>query len=46
MMLLGASRVKAACVCTEDELINEIREDIADNGNCLRLGKLDCLRHT
>jgi hypothetical protein len=32
--------IKSECVCSEDELVREILEDLADNG------KLDCLRES
>ena len=56
ILLLSAfiTHVSADVVCAEDELIRELREDIADNGkkkeffllkkNLGHLGKLDCLR--
>ncbi len=32
--------IKSECVCSEDELVRELLEDLADNG------KLDCLRES
>ncbi len=32
-------------VCSEDELIRELREDLEDNGKIKIKGQLDCLRH-
>lgn len=38
LLILIVAVSKAQVVCSEDELIRELREDIEDNG------KLDCLR--
>ena len=32
-------------MCSEDELIRELREDLRDNGTIISKGTLDCLRN-
>ena len=43
-LLLWYSNVKATTVCSEDELVWELRDDLRDNGFKYNKGKLDCLR--
>jgi hypothetical protein len=47
-LLISIIAIKSEVVCSEDELVKELLEDLADNGiflnNCL--GKLDCLRES
>ena len=32
-------------MCSEDELVRELREDLRDNGTIISKGTLDCLRN-
>ena len=48
IILISIISIKTEVVCSEDELVRELIEDLEDNGNnnFNKKGKLDCLRES